>query len=45
MEINVFELHSIVFTFRWMGNAAMAVIRGVTEPIDVMAIQVRKILS
>ncbi|XP_038054890.1 acylglycerol kinase, mitochondrial-like [Patiria miniata] len=24
---------------RWMGNAAMAVIRGVTEPIDVMAIQ------
>ncbi|XP_071786641.1 acylglycerol kinase, mitochondrial-like [Asterias amurensis] len=24
---------------RWMGNAAMAVIKGVTEPVDVMAIQ------
>ena len=24
-----------------MGNAAMAVIKGVTEPVDVMAIQVR----
>ncbi|XP_022084851.1 acylglycerol kinase, mitochondrial-like [Acanthaster planci] len=24
---------------RWMGNAALAVIRGLTEPVDVMAIQ------